>query len=122
MGEGKVSDDMFLEGVDPYLMPPVFPPVKREPEFIKKLLGKRIKVLLNNDDELFGVVTGFNRYEIVMKLEETEDADAVTVLLMKHAISIIIPDDEEVFDKKKPETIKTPFLSPETEAGKRMTD
>lgn len=99
---------------DPYMVQPAyhFPPMRKEPEFIGRLLGKKARVILNNDDDLYGELIRYNRFEIVLKLDEDlelcncdECNKPTTVLLMKHAIVCIIPDDETVFDKKKPEEI-----------------
>lgn len=99
---------------DPYMGEPayLFPPIRKDLEFFGRLLGKKVRVILNNDDDLYGELIKYNRYEIVLKLDDDpelcdcdECSKTTTVLLMKHAIVCIIPDDETVFDKKKPEEI-----------------
>jgi sRNA-binding regulator protein Hfq len=120
----RVTEHQYQQGQQPgtpvrIYDPYIPPPVKKQPDFLRKLLGKDVKILMSNEDEIYGTITGYNRYEIVMALKESEIADAIPVLIMKHAIDLIIPEDETVFDKKTPEPA---VLPKETEAGKRMTD
>jgi small nuclear ribonucleoprotein (snRNP)-like protein len=90
-------------------------PKRKEPNFLYKLLGQRINVVLNTDDEIPGVLLGYSRYELLVKVDEIEEeAAAKTVLIMKHAINVIIPEEDGVFDRK-PEEEKSAYAGDNTQ-------
>jgi len=71
------------------------------PNFMKMLLGKKVVIAFRDGDiDLEGVIRGFNRYEILFKRED----DGNEILIMKHAIDVIAPIEEEnPFEKKEEE-------------------
>jgi sRNA-binding regulator protein Hfq len=68
------------------------------PNFMKMLLGKRVIVCFRDGGESKGIIHGFNRYEILLKREDNEEEN----LIMKHAIDVIVPlEEENPFEKKE---------------------
>lgn len=67
------------------------------PNFLRRLLGKEILVMFSKDgvDPLRGVMTGYNRYEVLINAVSPITGD---VLVMKHAIRMIISSEKNAFE------------------------
>jgi sRNA-binding regulator protein Hfq len=77
------------------------------PEFLYKLLGKRVTIVQTNEDIITGTILGYSRYEILFKQDsheqtslDDEEVEELTFILFKHAITAIIPEEDGVFDRK----------------------
>lgn len=57
------------------------------PQFFPRLLGEKVMVRLMDGRPINGVLRGFNAYEIVM------ETNGKTMMIFKHAISIIEPNN-----------------------------
>ena len=73
------------------------------PNFMKRLIGHKVAIefLEGCDCAFVGVFRAYNRYEILVEMENEDTKETVTIIVMKHSISTIAPLDGDPLKKEE---------------------